>query len=41
MIEQETRRVVRLTSGIWYLVANNDMPHRSSTSTGARLFIVD
>ena len=39
--ELKDGRVVRLTSGMSYQVANDDMSHRSSTSTGARLFIVD
>ena len=30
-----------LTAGISYQVADNAEPHRSSTKTGARLFIVD
>lgn len=30
-----------LTSGTSYQVADNAEPHRSSTSTGAKLFIVD
>jgi hypothetical protein len=30
-----------LTPGMSYQVADNTAPHRSSTSTGAKLFIVD
>src|SRR5512135_2999319 len=33
--------VVTLTAGTSYQVADGVMPHRSSTPTGARLFIVD
>jgi len=39
--ELQDGRVVQLTSGMSYQVANDTMPHRSSTRTGARLFIVD
>lgn len=39
--ELQDGRVVRLTSGMSYQVAHDNMPHRSSTHTGARLFIVD
>jgi quercetin dioxygenase-like cupin family protein len=34
-------RKVRLTAGMSYQVADGAQPHRSSTATGARLFIVD
>lgn len=34
-------RKVVLTPGISYQVADHAEPHRSATSTGARLFIVD
>jgi len=34
-------RRVRLTAGQSYQVADGAEPHRSSTATGARLFIVD
>lgn len=34
-------RTVRLTPGTSYQVADGAEPHRSSTATGARLFIVD
>ena len=34
-------RTVRLTPGTSYQVADGAEPHRSSTATGVRLFIVD
>ena len=34
-------RVVTLSPGMTYQVADGTLAHRSSTSTGARLFIVD
>jgi len=34
-------RLVRLGPGMSYQVADNTMPHRSRTATGATLFIVD
>ena len=34
-------RKFTLTPGVSYQVADNAEPHRSSTSTGAKLFIVD
>ena len=34
-------RKVRLTAGMSYQVADGAQPHRSTTATGARLFIVD
>ena len=34
-------RTFRLTAGVSYQVADNAEPHRSSTRTGAKLFIVD
>ena len=34
-------RTFLLTAGMSYQVADDAEPHRSSTSTGARLFIVD
>lgn len=34
-------RTVRLTAGMSYQVADDTMAHRSTTRTGARLFIVD
>ena len=34
-------RQFTLTPGVSYQVADNSEPHRSSTTTGAKLFIVD
>jgi quercetin dioxygenase-like cupin family protein len=34
-------RIFRLTPGVSYQVADNAEPHRSSTKTGAKLFVVD
>ena len=39
--ELEDGRTFVLSPGMSYQVADNAEPHRSSTSTGARLFIVD
>lgn len=39
--ELEDGRKFILTSGMSYQVADNAEPHRSSTMTGAKLFIVD
>jgi len=39
--ELEDGRVFILTPGMSYQVADKAEPHRSSTSTGAKLFIVD
>lgn len=39
--ELEDGRVFTLTAGMSYQVADNAEAHRSSTATGARLFIVD
>jgi quercetin dioxygenase-like cupin family protein len=39
--ELEDGRVFKLTPGISYQVADNAEAHRSSTTTGAKLFIVD
>jgi quercetin dioxygenase-like cupin family protein len=39
--ELEDGRVFKLTPGTSYQVADNAEPHRSSTKTGAKLFIVD
>lgn len=39
--ELEDGRTFVLTSGMSYQVADQAEPHRSSTTTGARLFIVD
>jgi quercetin dioxygenase-like cupin family protein len=39
--ELEDGRVFKLTPGISYQVADNAEAHRSSTATGAKLFVVD
>lgn len=39
--ELENGRIVTLTPGNSYQVADNAEPHRSSTKTGSKLFIVD
>ena len=39
--ELEDGRTFRLTAGMSYQVADNAEPHRSSTTSGAKLFIVD
>jgi quercetin dioxygenase-like cupin family protein len=39
--ELQDGRVVTLTPGMSYQVANDSAPHRSRTETGAKLFIVD
>jgi quercetin dioxygenase-like cupin family protein len=39
--ELEDGRTFKLTPGISYQVADNAEAHRSSTATGAKLFIVD
>ncbi len=39
--ELQDGRTFRLTPGVSYQVADDAEPHRSSTRTGARLFIVD
>ena len=39
--ELQDGRTVTLLPGHSYQVADNDMPHRSRTTTGATLFIVD
>lgn len=39
--ELENGKSVTLTAGMSYQVADGDMPHRSHTVGGARLFIVD
>jgi quercetin dioxygenase-like cupin family protein len=39
--ELEDGRVFTLTPGVSYQVADGAEPHRSSTKTGAKLFIVD
>ena len=42
-LRTETRdgRIHFLKPGMSYQVADNDLPHRSSTNVGAKLFIVD
>ncbi len=39
--ELKDGRIITLTRGMSYCVADNAEPHRSSTYTGATLFIVD
>jgi quercetin dioxygenase-like cupin family protein len=39
--ELEDGRVFPLRKGMCYFVGDNNEPHRSSTDTGCRLFIVD
>jgi quercetin dioxygenase-like cupin family protein len=39
--ELEDGRVFNLSAGMSYQVATNAEPHRSSSQTGAKLFIVD
>jgi hypothetical protein len=39
--ELQDGRVVRLTPGMSYLVANDTAAHRSRTDVGAKLFVVD
>ena len=39
--ELEDGRMFTLTPGVSYQVADNAEPHRSSTKSGAKLFIVD
>ena len=39
--ELEDGRTFTLTAGMSYQVADNAEPHRSSTTSGAKLFIVD
>lgn len=39
--ELEDGRIFTLTPGMSYQVADDAEPHRSSTKTGAKLFIVD
>ncbi|HTQ78871.1 MAG TPA: DHCW motif cupin fold protein, partial [Thermoanaerobaculia bacterium] len=39
--ELQDGRVVTLTPGLSYQVADGAQPHRSVTATGAKLFIVD
>ena len=39
--ELEDGRIVRLTAGMSYQVADDTQPHRSRSQSGATLFIVD
>lgn len=39
--ELDDGRVIKLTKGMCYFVGDNDEAHRSTTSTGCKLFIVD
>lgn len=39
--ELKDGRIFKLTPGMCYLVGDNNEAHRSSTTTGCRLFIVD
>lgn len=39
--ELKNGRTFRLTKGMTYVVADNTEPHRSSTSNGVKLLIVD
>ena len=39
--ELEDGRILKLSAGNTYFVGDNNEPHRSSTLTGCRLFIVD
>lgn len=39
--ELEDGRIMKLTKGMCYFVGDNNEPHRSSTATGCKLFIVD
>lgn len=39
--ELEDGRIFTIKPGMSYQVADNAVPHRSSTQTGAKLFIVD
>jgi quercetin dioxygenase-like cupin family protein len=41
LTELQDGRAFVLTPGMSYQVADDDIPHRSSTATGARVFIVD
>lgn len=41
MTELADGRIFRLTPGVSYQVSDGAEPHRSSTTTGATLFIVD
>lgn len=39
--ELEDGRVMKLTKGMCYFVGDNNEAHRTSTTTGCKLFIVD
>jgi hypothetical protein len=39
--ELEDGRIMKLNAGMVYMVGDNNEPHRSSTKTGCKLFIVD
>ena len=39
--ELEDGRIFTLTPGVCYFVGDNNEPHRSSTTNGCKLFIVD
>lgn len=39
--ELDDGRIMKLTKGMCYFVGDNDEAHRSTTSTGCKLFIVD
>jgi len=39
--ELEDGRIFKLTAGMTYFVGDNNEAHRSSTSTGCKLFVVD
>jgi quercetin dioxygenase-like cupin family protein len=39
--ELKDDRIMKLTKGMCYFVGDNNEPHRTSTASGCRLFIVD
>lgn len=39
--ELKDGRIMKLSKGMCYFVGDNNEPHRSSTKTGCKLFIVD
>ena len=39
--ELEDGRIMKLTKGMCYLVGDNNEAHRSSTTMGCKLFIID
>jgi hypothetical protein len=39
--ELEDGRIMKLVKGMCYFVGDNNEPHRSSTATGCKLYIVD